>query len=413
MGLKDFFRPGSEKYEQRGDDCVRGSDWGMAKLAYEAALDALLKKGTADTAESKARILEKLRRSMEALAREHMESAEELQESGYIDEARELLELSLALTQDTELRADIRNRLHGGERSSPMVVQQDISELEPLSPKDEQESAGNNEGDTFMALLGALPEEVRSAYLSYGPSFQAGYLALNRGDFDFAVDALSNAMEENPSPASFIPLELATAFLNLQRLDEARELLETFVAHHPDALPGYQVLCEVFWEAGAFDRAEALLESCPEELRNSSAYVLLRGESMSQAGRPSEAAAFYQEFMQAYGRHEAVLSALAGTYETLGDLEKAGDVYAEIMNQCQSCHTRVDPLVRRKLADIRFELGERSATVLESYLSLAQDDPSNRPFYLDRVSHIYASIGNEAEARRFHQFARQAGEQKN
>jgi hypothetical protein len=99
-------------------------------------------------------------------------------------------------------------------------------------------------------------------------------------------------------------------------------------------------------------------------------------------------------------------------YETLGDLEKARDLYSEIMNQCQSCHARVDPLVRRKLADIRFDLGERSVTVLESYLSLAQEDPSNRPFYFKRVSHVYASMGNEAEAHRFSQFARQSGEGK-
>jgi len=55
------------------------------------------------------------------------------------------------------------------------------------------------------------------------------------------------------------------------------------VANHPDALPGYQVLCEVYWESEAFDRADALLESCPEELQNSSAYVLLRGETLSLA----------------------------------------------------------------------------------------------------------------------------------
>jgi len=407
MGLKSLFRPRSEKYEQRGDDCVRASDWGMAKLAYETALDALGRSAPND-AESKARIHEKRHGSMEALSREHMQAAQELIESGFEDEARELLELALDLTRDTTLQADIRNRLRGVERSTSMAVQRDASELEPLFPLDEQEYIEANDVETFMALLGALPEAVRSAYASYGASFQTGYLALNRGDFELAVHALSRAMEENPSPASFIPLELATALLNAQRVDEAEGLLETFVEHHPDALPGYQVLCEVFWETGAFDRAEALLESCPEELQNSSAYVLLKGESLARSGRPSEAAVFYQAFMKAYGRHDAVLNALATTYETLGDLEKARDLYCEIMNQCRSCHTRIDPLVQRKLADIRFALGERSVTILESYLFLAQGDPFNRALYFDRVSQIYASLGNEAEARRFSQFARQA-----
>jgi hypothetical protein len=77
MGLlKTFFRPNPERHEQRGDTCVRAADWGMAKLAYEAALDALEKTAPGETA-SKARILEKLHGSMEALAREHIQTAEE------------------------------------------------------------------------------------------------------------------------------------------------------------------------------------------------------------------------------------------------------------------------------------------------------------------------------------------------
>jgi tetratricopeptide (TPR) repeat protein len=383
----------------------------MAKLAYEAALDALEKTAPGETS-SKARILEKLHGSMEALAREHIQTAEDLIESGHDEDAQELLELALGLCQDPALREDIDNLLQG---MGGAIPEQGPGQATPpvLSVYDgDQENHDAGEQETFMALIGPLPDEVRRAYTSYGPSFRVGYLALNQGDFAFAADALSRAMEENPSPNSFIPLELATALLNLQRLDEAREWLEIFLEHHPDALPGYQVLCEVFWEMEAFDRAEVLLETCPEELKNSSAYVLLRGESLSQAGRHSEAASFYQVFMNEYGRHDAVLRALAGSYEALENLEKARDLYIEIMNQCQSCHTRVDPLVQRKFADISFDLNDRSPAVLESYLSLAQEDPSNRLFYFQRISEIYAAMGNKEEARRFHGLARQVIEGK-
>jgi tetratricopeptide (TPR) repeat protein len=314
--------------------------------------------------------------------------------------------LALGLCQDPALREDIDNLLQG---MGGAIPEQDPGQATPppvLSVYDgDQENHDAGEQETFMALIGPLPDEVRQAYTSYGPSFRTGYLALNQGDFAFAADALSRAMEENSSPNTFIPLELATALLNLQRLDEAREWLETFLEHHPEALPGYQILCEVFWEMEAFDRAEVLLETCPEELKNSLAYVLLRGESLSQTGRHSEAAVFYQAFMNEYGRHDAVLKALAGSYEALENLEKARDLYIEIMNQCQSCHTRVDPLVQRKFADISFDLNERSTAVLELYLSVAQEDPSNRPFYFQRISEIYAAMGNKEEARRFHGFA--------
>jgi len=412
MGLlKTLFRPNSERHEQKGDVCVRDSNWGMATVAYGAALEALEKTAPGEAA-SRARILEKLQGSKEALAREHLQTAEELMESGHDEDARALLELALDLARNTVLRADIENRLQGVDRPTSMAIQRDTIESEPLLPVDEPEDGVGSDDETFVALCGVLPQDVRSAYLSYSPSFRAGYLALNQGDFESAADALFRAMEENPSPDSFIPLELATALLNLTRLDEAREWLETFRKHHPDALPGYQVLCEVFWEMGAFDRAEALLETCPEELKDSLAYILIRGESLSQAGRHSEAAAFYQDFMNEYGRNDAVLRALAGSYEALENLEKARELYIEIMNQCRSCQTGEDLLVQRKLADISFDLNERSTNVLELYLSLAQEDPSNRPFYFQRISEIFSAMGNEEEARRFQAFARHVTEGK-
>ena len=42
-------------------------------------------------------------------------------------------------------------------------------------------------------------------------------------------------MEENPTADSYIPLELATAYLNLQKHPEAQQLLETFVEDQPQA----------------------------------------------------------------------------------------------------------------------------------------------------------------------------------
>ena len=78
------------------------------------------------------------------------------------------------------------------------------------------------------------------------------------------------------------------------------------------------------------------------------------------------------------------------------------------MDQCRGCHARIDPFVKRKFADISFELGQGSSAILEIYLSLTQEDPENNPFYFQRVSRIYALLGNEEEARRFQLFAQQA-----
>jgi tetratricopeptide (TPR) repeat protein len=404
MGLlKTFFGQNPERHEQKGDTFFNNAIWGMAKLEYEKALSKLEKTSPVSD-ESKARIQHKLRQSKEALALEHKQTCENLMEQEYYDDARELFQLALELTQDPELISAIENRMLEIERLTVSDLQMHV----PDPQVNDEAGFHAQEDEYFMALCGTLPEEVRSAYLSYGESFKSGYEALNRGEFDLAADYLSRAMEENPSPESFVRLELATAYLNLEKFDEARGLLETFLQYHPDALPGYQLLCEVFWEMKAFDKAEVLLAACPDELKDSSAYYLLRGETMFQTGNYSEAASLYQGFMKEFGWNEPIARALARTFETLGDLENARDMYAEILDQCLSCHTRIDPFVKRRLADISFDLGQYSSAILEMYLSLAQEDPENTPFYYQRVSRIYSSLGNEEESRRFQLFAQQA-----
>ena len=407
MGLlKIFFSQDPEKTEQKGDAYLKASNWGRAKLEFEKALDAMEKTSSDDASET--RLRDKLVQAKGALAHEHRQTGEDLMETEYYDEAREFLQLALDLTRDPALISAVEKLMHEIARLTAGDIQIKVPQSDLIPLADDETYTGDQDDETFMALCSALPEKVQEAYLSYGESFKTGYLALNRGDFDLAADDLSHALEENPAPDSIIPLELATAYLNLEKLDEASRLLETFLQHHPDALPGYQVLCEVYWEIGAFDQAETLLADCPDDLKNSLAYVLLRGETLSKAGKHPEAASLYQDFMEAYGWYEPLAIALAGTLETLGDLESARDLYGEIMNQCRSCHTHIDPLIKRRFADISFDLGRHSSAIMEMYLSLVQDDTENAPLYLQKISRIYASMGNEEEARRFRIFAQQA-----
>jgi tetratricopeptide (TPR) repeat protein len=404
MGLlKKFFGQNPEKYEQKGDSYFNNAVWGMAKIEYEKALEGI-EKTSPGYNESETRLQDKLRQTKEALAIEHKQTGENLMEQEYYGDARELFQLAIELTQDPELIAAIENRM----LEMDHLTAGDI-EIEVPEPRIQDEGIMDEQEDEhFIALCGTLPREVQSLYVSYGASFRSGYLALNRGEFEIAADYLSRAMEENPTPDSFIPLELATAYIHLAKFDEARQLLETFLHYHPDALPGYQLLCEVFWEMGAFDQAEKLLAGCPDELKNSLAYYVLRGETMFHAGKYPEAVSLYQNFMKEFGWDEPIARALARVFETVGDFEKARDIYAHIMDECLSCHARIDPFVKRKFADISFELGDSSSAILELYLSLAQEDPENSPFYFQRVSQIFSSLGNEEEARRFQIFAQQA-----
>ena len=408
MGLlKQFFNQGPEKFEQKGDRFVDDRFFGHAKLEYEKALDAL-KRTAPDQVDVKTRLHEKLQKTKDALALDHKQTGEDLMETGHHEEARELFELAIDLSQDEALISTVRRHLSEIQNLRVETNQAVVPEYHLSTPVEDVSTYPVSDDEAFTALCATLPEKVLRAYVSYGPSFKSGYLALNRGEFDMAADELSRALDENPTPDSYISLELATAYLNLGKLDEALPLLDAFLQYHPDALPGYQVLCEVLWEMEAFDQAEKRLDGCPEELRQSVAYYLLRGETMSRAGNLSEAILFYQGFMEQYGWNDTVAKALAGTFEALGDLEKARALYADIMSQCGSCGTPVDPFIKRRFADVSFDLGQRSSAVLEIYLSLAQEDPENTAYYYDRVSRLYATMGYDEEARRFKGFAMRA-----
>ncbi len=411
MGLlKTLFNRSPEKYEKKGDALFEAAAWGRAKIEYEKALDAFENQYPGHSREA-TRVRKKIDDTKEALASEHRKTAEGLMEAGYNDEARDLLKLAIELSQDQAFTSEVKDLLIELEKQVGEDITLDVPDPALTSRVGEETEFHESEDETFIALLGALPKDVQEAYMSYGSAFKSGYLALNHGDFDRAVKDLTQAMDENDAPDSYIPLELATAYLNLGELEKACPLLETFIQHHMDALPGYQVFCEVLWEMKAFDQAEALLDNCPDELKDSSEHHLLRGETLFQAGQYSEAAALYEDFMENYGWNEYIAKARARTKEALGDPEKAMTLYGEIINQCTSCQSRVDPFVKRRFADISFDLGQRSSAILDLYFSLVQEDPMNTPFYYQRVSEIYASQGHEQEARRFQEYSRRAEEQ--
>ena len=408
MGLlKNILGQNPAKSEKKGDDLFSRSEWGRAKLEYEKALSQMDRKSP-DHLLDEPRLQKKLSQAKESLARKHRQTGEELMETEHYEEARELFELVIDLSQDRNLIADAENRLKELEDLSSRDVQKEVYEVSVS----EEEVYDAQDEEMFFALCATLPEDIRDAYLSYGEAFKTGYVALNRGEFQIAADAFSRAMEENPSPDSFVPLEMASACLNLGQLDEARHLLETFLSYHPDALPGYQFLCEVFWAMKSFDQAEKLLDDCPDELKESVAFFLLRGETLFQAERYREAISLYQDIRTDYGWNAEIMKALAKAYEASGDLKNAQGIYRSIIDQCTSCHARVDPFVKRKFADVSFDLGQHTTPILEIYLSLAQEDSRNAPFYYQRISEIYSSQGNEEEARRFQGFVRQTQEGK-
>jgi tetratricopeptide (TPR) repeat protein len=408
MGLLNIFSgKDPENHEQKGDALFDVGAYGKAVAEYERALQKLEKTAAWDEGYRES-LQNKIQDSRECLAHEHRQTAENLIEAGHDYDARQYIDLALELTQDSELKTALELLLQRGEtiESEDLEIELpeiDIQNQEPAYEDEqvEQPPAGTKEDEYFTAIIGTLPDEIQDDYLSYGEDFKIGYLALNQGDFAAAATHLTTAMKEHPDPASYIPLELATANLNLGRHDEARRLLEAFLGHHPDALPAYQLLCEIFWETKTFDSAEELLNSLPSGLSESVAGYLLRGETLYQAERYGEAKSFYRNFLRTYEWNESIARALAKTHEALGEMANARNLYSEIMAQCQSCQARIDPYIKQKFADLSFASGLNTTAVLELYLSLAREVPQNAAEYYQKISKIYSAQGNREEAQRF------------
>jgi len=404
VGLVDFFSGGTpKKFEQKADADVGRGAYGQAKIAYEKALARLARRPEVAPG-YRSQLEDKLQRCKEFLAGDHRREGAALLEAGCPAEGRELLDLALELTADTHLAADIKALI------ANIAAEPDDRETYDFYESEADgrpfQDAGSDE-EYFEALCNALEDEAKAAYLSYPENFKAGFVALNRGDFDTAVTLLTEAARAYPFGANYITLELATAHLNQGDHETARTLLERFMADHPGSLRAYYLMCEIFWEAGAYGDARKLLSACPPSLAELLPTKMLTGETFMRAGQFEQATDFFQNLLADFGWDSQIAQALSGAYEAQGRQEEARNLYGEIMRTCTGCGIRVDPLVKQRYAETSFATGDHSTKILELYLGLIREDPANRELYYRRISRIYELQGNDYESRRFAAFAKQ------
>lgn len=408
MGIFDLLRgPTPEKLEGRGDALLTAGRWGEAKLAYEEALRRRTRQAGSPDPGCR-QLVGKIHGARQALAEEHLRTAENLAEGGYYPEALETLALAREVSPEAAFQQAVAQRIQDlqplADAFAPTSAADDPAPGAPAHGPDMADAGG----DEFEILCHTLPDNVREAYMGYGVDFRTGYLALNRGDFPTAAHHLARAREADPRPESYIALELATAYLNLNRTAEARQLLEDFAARRTEALPAYQLLCEIYWEQKDFAAVEKLLASVPPDLTDSLAVVQLKGENLCQTGQLGPARDFYAAFLQRYGWESRVALRLAQTLERLGENDGALALYRDALDRCRSCRAAPDPEVRHRYAELRFAAGLFDLDLLELYLVLAQELPDNTFLYYGRLSQIYAHLGHEVEADRFRGFAQQA-----
>ena len=402
MGFFKLFKPASyETIENKGDSLFDSAEFGPAKQSYEKALLKLESSDLPEKAQHLERIEDKIKQTREALAHQHKATAEDLIEAGLHDDAVELLELARELSADSDLAAEIGQLLTHNKSKDSFPVHDMVPGDMPHANGQVEES----DDAYFSVLCSTLPEELETAYENYGHSFQMGYVALNQGSFDIAEAFLSKAMLEHHEPISHIHLELATAYLNLGNSEKSHSLLEQYLAIYPSVVRAYEMLCEIYWGENDFKRAEELISDCPDDIKTSIPMMLLMGETLFKAGSYAEAETFYQNSIRYAGWNEPVATALARTFEALDSPEKALNSYGEIMNACKGCRQQVNPFVKQRYAELSYEAGDISSSIVELYFSLCNEEPQNRSHYFRRLSEIYSRQGYHEEAKRYLAFA--------
>ncbi len=408
MGFLKFFAGKTpEQIEKKADSLFNEQEYGMAKMEYENAL-AKLEKQSDPNPELVNRISEKLIQCKELLAVRHLQNAKELVASNCLQDAKDLLKLALELTADEKLSVEIQEvqKQFMGSRSSNGHEKEDRIENNHIGEDNIEEDMPWEEEEYLTALLGSLPQSEQEAYLEYGKEFKIGFVALNQGDFSTAVQNLSIALKAHSSAKSYIPLELATAYVNQGQYSEAESLLAGFLKDFPESIRACQLMSEILWEKKKFKDAEVFLKACPKEIVGSIPIQLLLGETYFLSGDLEKASTFYQDVLQKNEWDNHIAQSLAKTYEALGRNEEARHVYGQIIGACQGCGRKIDSHVKQRYAETSFKAGDFSTKTLELFFNLTQEDPENRSHYYHKISRIYSLQGNEKEAERFLSLAR-------
>lgn len=409
MGLLSFLKKTPQKIEAAGDAYFNVNKFGSAKLEYEYALDMIEKKHP-DEAAMKERVQEKLKNSKESLARQHLESGDRLIEGNALDEAKKLFSLALSLTEDSGLQQMLKERMvveiveTPDEEPEALFYSDPDTEFES-EPEPAEDPVTYDAEHEFDILCMTLPEDMKLAYGTYGDTFKEGLIALSHGDFILAAEKLRMAMDENPSVESHIPVELATALINLGQTEESIECLTAYIQNHPSSFHGISILCDILCDLKRFDHAHKVIEQSPETIRESTEAVRLNGRICFLEGDYQQAEEIFRDVMAATDWDTDVARELAMTLASAGKTQEALTLYTDLLNQCSRCGQRTNPLDKKAFADLSLKMNDFSDKILNLYLDLAHNYAELRSDCFHKASMIFKHNGNDKEAARFRKLA--------
>jgi predicted Zn-dependent protease len=225
LGLFGF--NAQKKLSKANEHLAKGNHY-EARMAFE---EIILRKGVPALIVDQAR--SGYRKARQALMENLIEEAKRLVRGGETDAAREACAAAIEQAGE-DLEADeakeLLERLDEGQTEAARLLEgldqlADSQELPAEKAESEEAAPMDGAEELFEALLLPLPEEQAEAFRSFGPEFKSGYLLLQEGRAEEALEQFALAPEDVASNQYF-RLENAQAFMFSRRYEEALRTLE-------------------------------------------------------------------------------------------------------------------------------------------------------------------------------------------
>jgi tetratricopeptide (TPR) repeat protein len=180
----------------------------------------------------------------------------------------------------------------------------------------------------LFAYIILLMYSLRSSIFSF-----MGTLKYSRGDIDEAVRWFKKAHEtHNTKPRA----EISYAYLQLKQgnLEEAESILNSLLSTNlqkDDEMNAKSNLALVLWKKSRLDDAISLMEEVIDNYKTSAVYGSL-GYLLIEKGNLDKALAFNLEAYDYNGRNAVIADNLGQTYYSLGEYDKAEELYKNLMS---------------------------------------------------------------------------------
>jgi tetratricopeptide (TPR) repeat protein len=385
--LKRLFSASPEGLERKADSLYSAGQYGPAKLAYEKALEA-------SSEGERARLVDKVRRCSDEIARRRIEGAKAYLAQGSLKLAEEELEGALEVAQDDAVREQVRALLDG---------------LEAQDAQERAASVETTDEERIALISGQWHEAQAEEYDSYGDALLDALVAMDKERFDDARAQLESLVSAAPHPR-YLWLEVGRARLLTDDPSGGKEALKRFLdaLGADDAgetkLAANLALARLADEAGEFEEAIGYFEGAVHAMPDDYRPYLAMGAFLRGKGHGAEALEVLLtslELSKKAGTDWRLLEEIGLASELAGQVENSRSFLEQVIELFRS-HKNLDfpPPTATTLAKL-YEAEGRLERAADMYRALSQGgDRERHALYHYETGRLLHALGLTEEARR-------------